>query len=169
MAVELAADDALGGPYAVDELVDVHAGGDTHILHHVEQVFGGSHAGGTAVAAVGAAAEAADGAVQLKGILGAEDAHGGVGGGNGHVASVVQVQAEVVDFRPAFLDANDALLHLGGSAVAHGVAHGATAHVDAGFVPEAVLVLQQGHQAFDRELTEEVRTPGGVTGRCRPR
>ena len=68
----------------------------------------------------------------------------------------------MVDFRPALLDADDALFNLGRRAVAHGVAHGATAHVDASLVPKAVLVFKQGHQAVHRELAEEVGTPGGV-------
>ena len=162
MAVEFAANDALGSPDAVDELVDVHAGGDTHILHHMEEVLGGGHSGGAAVAAVGAAAEAADGAVQVKGILRAEDAHCGVGGGDSHIAAVVEVEAEVADFGPAFLDAGDAFLNLGRGAVAHGVAHRAAGDFDAGFVPEAVLVFQEGHQGVDGEFAEEVGAPGGV-------
>ena len=162
MAVKLAADDAFRRPDAVDELVDVHPGIDAHILHHMQQVFGGGHAGGPPVAAVGAAAEPADGAVQFQRVVRPQGAEGGVGRGDGHIAPVVQMQAEVVDFRPLFLDAVEAFLHFGRGAVAHRVAHRDAADVDAHLVPQIVLLFQHSHQAVHRELAQEVAAPTGV-------
>ena len=145
MTVELATHDSLGGPDTIDQLVDVHAGGDPHVVHHVEQVLGGGHARGTAVAAVGAAAEPADGAVKFQCVVGAKYPHCGVGRCDGHVAAVMEMQADVVNLRPHFLDPVDTLLDLGRRAMAHGVAHGCAAHIDSDLVPHAVLTLQHGH------------------------
>ena len=98
---------------------------------------------------------------------GPRGAHGGVGRGYGHVAPVVQVQAEVVDLRPALLDPVQALLDFGRGAVAHGVAHGHAADINAHLVPHVVFLFQQGHQAVHRELAEEVGTPTGVAADAR--
>ena len=68
----------------------------------------------------------------------------------------------MIDLRPAFLHPVDAFFDLGRGAVAHGIAHGATAHFDADLVPHAVLSLQHGHQVINREFSQEVGSPAGV-------
>ena len=69
VTVELTSHNPLGGPDTINQLVDVHSGGEAHVFHHVEQVFSGGHTGGTAVAAVRATAKSADGAIQFQCVI----------------------------------------------------------------------------------------------------
>ena len=155
-------DDLFAHPDAVDELVDIYARIDAHIIHHVEDIFAGRLAGCPPGAAVGAASEAADASVDIQGVFLLQHPKGSVCGGKGHVAPVVEVHAEVLDLGPALLYPDDALLDLVGAAPAHRVAHAYAFHLDVRLVPKLVLLLQHGHEGIYREVPQEVGTPAGV-------
>ena len=72
----------------LDQLVEIDAGLDAHLLAHEHEILGADIAGGALVRGERAAAEAGDGGI--------EDRHAhlqpGIGVGDAHAARVVQVQ-----------------------------------------------------------------------------
>src|SRR5581483_6792829 len=96
LAGQLVADDLLGHAPDLDQPVEIDAGPDAHLLAEQNQLLGADVAGRALLAGERAAAEAADGGVELL------DSHAqaGVRVGNPQPARVVQMQRDLF-FRPA--------------------------------------------------------------------
>jgi hypothetical protein len=106
------ADDLFGQPHHLDQLVEIDPGVDAHVFEHVHQVLGGDHHGRAAVAAVGAAGEAADRGLQAQRVAAVQHTQRRVDRGQGHASAIVQVEIELLDRRPARLDLGQRALSL---------------------------------------------------------
>ena len=158
------ADDAFEQPDAVDDPVEVDAGRDAHAVQRVDDVLGGGHGAGAAVAAVLAAADAAERAVDEEGARFVERAQGCVERGQGHAARVVHVQVEAAHGGPAAADFQQVGFHLVREAEALAVVQADLDQLDAGFGQRFDAAGQHGEAVSLRELAHEVGAPGRADG-----
>ena len=155
-AIQRMADDLLGLPHDVDQRVEIHPSGDAHVLEHVHQVFGGDHHGCPTIAAVRAAAHAADRGLQRQHVGAVQGAQRGVDRRQRHGASVVQVQVELVNGRPAALDVAQQTLDAVRHVPAHRIGDAHSLDADAGVSPRLVLHVEQVQVLFVAELSHPV-------------
>src|SRR5690606_28335395 len=164
VAPQFVPDDLLGEHDGLDESREIDAGVDAFALEEVHEVLGGDHAGEPAVAAVGAAAESADGGVDDEGVALVEFAEGGVGAQRRHAARVVQVHLEVPDLGPGVENPADLGTHGGGRVPAHRITEVDARDGNARGGPLVDLQLQDLHAAVLADLTGPVRSPARVDG-----
>ncbi len=85
------ADDVLGEVGAIDQLVEIEAGLDAHLLAHEDEIFGADIARRALMPGEGTAAETGDRGV----VLGHAHLEPGIGIGDAHAARVVEMKHDI--------------------------------------------------------------------------
>ena len=152
----------LSEPGRVDEAREIDAGIDALDLEQVDEVLGRDHARRTTVAAVGAAAHAADRGVDDEGVLGSEQAQHLVGRQQREPTTVVQMQMHLRERRPPGERRGDGLLDGARRAPRHRVTKPELGRRHAMLRPGVDLELDQSHSLLETEGPKPVGSPRGI-------